>query len=314
MTRSVIARVGRSLGARLALALMPLALAACPDRKDPGASGAAADAADAVDASRPAPTAPVNALPIPSASVAAALGADKLPAYKGPTGSLEGTIWVKGDPAPSVDADFSKCPAGAKTFGKLFRDGPPNEAGLRPLADAFVGVTGYTGYYLPETREAKLATLEDCAFAQRTIDLTFGQRLDISNRTSALFAPALSGFSTPALMIAPPHGDAVRLYPPKPGYYTMSDRFEGVYLREDVYVVLHPLHTVTDRAGHYRIDGIPAKTKLTVFARLAVIGEASTEIEVLPSVVAKADLTLTFAPKDAGAPQKPKDAGYTPPR
>ena len=308
----------RSLGIRAALAGLAglsLTLTACPDRKDPGAASADAAGEASVDAARAAATAPVNALPIPSASVAAALGADKLPAYKGPTGSLEGTIFVKGDPAPDVSADFAKCPSGVKTYGKLFRDGPPNEAGLRPLVDAFVGVTGYSGYYLPETREAKLVTLEDCAFTQRTIDLTYGQRLDILNKTNVLFAPALSGFNAPALMVAPPNGEAVHLYPPKPGYYTMSDRFEGVYLKADVYVVLHPLHTVTDGAGHYRIDGIPAKTKLNVFARLAVIGEASTEIEVLPNVVAKADLTLTFAPKDAGAPSKPKDAGgYVPPK
>ncbi len=292
----------------VALAALSLMLAGCPDRKDPSATpvDAGSDAAPA----RPVPSGPVNALPIPSANVAAALGADRLPAYKGPTGSLEGTIWVKGEVAPDVVADFSKCPTGVKTYGKLFRDGPPNPDGLRPLTDAFVGVTGYSGYYLPETREAKLATLEDCAFTQRTIDLTYGQRLDIANKTPMMFAPALSGFVSPALMVAPPNGDAVHLYPPKPGYYTISDRFDGVYLKADVYVVLHPLHTVTDAAGHYRIDGIPAKTKLNVFARLAAIGEAAAEVEVLPSVVAKVDLTLTYAtPKDAGAPAKPKDAG-----
>jgi hypothetical protein len=292
---------------RTAIALLSLSVAGCPDRKDPNT--VAVDGGADLDAARPAPTAPVNMLPIPSASVAAALGADKDPPYSGPTGSLEGTIFVKGEPAPDVQADFSKCPSGVRTYGKLFRDGPPNETGLRPLADAIVGVIGYVGYYIPEKREAKLATLEDCAFTQRTIDLTFGQRLDIANKTNVMFAPALSGFNTPALMIAPPNGDPVHLYPPKPGYYTLSDRFDGAYLKADVYVFKHSLHTVTDGAGHYRIDGIPAKTKLNVFARLAAIGETGADIEVLPNIVAKADLTLTYAPKDAGAPAKPKDAG-----
>ena len=291
--------------------LAPLVLTACPDKKAPGED--ATDAAPATVDAAPAASAPVNALPIPSATVAAALGADKLPPYAGPTGSLEGTIYVKGEPAPDVQADFSKCATGVKTYGKLFRDGPPSEAGLRTLSDAFVGVTGYSGYYIPETRPAKLATLENCAFTQRTIDLTYGQRLEIANKTPLMFAPALSGFNTPALMIAPPGGDAVKLYPPKPGYYTISDRFEGVYLKADVYVVLHPLHDVSDGVGHYRIDGIPAKTKLNVFARLASIGESAAPIEVLPGVVAKMDLTLTYAgPKDAGAPSKPKDAGSPP--
>jgi hypothetical protein len=294
--------------------LAPLALTACPDKKDPGASTVDAAPAPVVDAA-PASSAPVNALPIPSAMVAAALGADKLPPYTGPTGSLEGTIYVKGEPAPDVQADFSKCATGVKTYGKLFREGPPSESGLRTLSDAFVGVTGYSGYYIPETRPAKLATLEDCAFTKRTIDLTYGQRLEIANKTPVMFAPALSGFNAPALMVAPPGGDPVKLYPPKPGYYTISDRFEGVYLKADVYVVLHPLHDVSDGVGHYRIDGIPAKTKLNVFTRLATVGETAAEIEVLPGVVAKRDLVLTYAtPKDAGAPARPRDAGYVVPR
>lgn len=292
---------------------LALVLAGCQDCKEPGAGARSPDASADV-AVEAAATGPVNATPYPSASVAALLGADRLPPYKGPTGSVEGTVYVKGEAAPDVKADFSKCPSGVKTYGKLFRDGPPNAAGLRPLADALVGVTGYEGYYIPETREARLATIDDCAYTQRTIDLTFGQRLDVANKTTVLYAPALSGFNTPALMLAPPNGDPVHLYPPKPGYYTLSDRFEGVNIKADVYVLLHPLHAVTDAAGHFRIDGLPAKTKLHVFARLVAVGEAATDIEVLPNVIAKADVTLTYAPKDAGAPQKPRDAGFVVPQ
>ena len=188
---------------------------------------------------------------------------------------------------------------------------------MRKSGTVSVGVTGYSGYYIPEKREAKDAVLEDCAFTHRTIDLTYGQRLDITNKTDALFAPALSGSYAPALMVAMPHGDAVRLYPPKPGYYTISDRFDGVYLKADVYVLLHPLHAVSDLDGHFRIDGIPAKTKLTVFARLATIGETAKDVEVLAGVVSKIDLTLSNSPRDAGAPDagKAKDAGgYVPPK
>ncbi len=292
----------------LAAVFAPLVLLGCPGEKKPDPS---ADAAPSVSA---APSGPVNATPMPSASIAAMLGADRLPAYSGPTGSIEGTVFVTGEPAPEVQEDFSKCPSGAKTYGKLFREGPPSPNGARPLADALVGVTGYTGFYVPERREAKLVTIADCAFERRTIDVTFGQRLDIANKTPMLFAPALSGALSPALMVAPPNGDPVHLYPHKPGYYKLTDRFDSTFLKADVYVLLHPLHAVTDTGGHFRIDGMPVGTKLSLFTRLAAIGETAKEVEVLSGVVHKVDLTLTYSPpRDAGAPEggrgKAKDAG-----
>jgi hypothetical protein len=289
--------LGRAGGVRAFAALGLIALAGCPEKKPPPAAQDAPDVADAQ-------VGPVNMTALPAASVAAALGADRLPPYNGPTGSVEGTIFVSGDPTPAVQADFSKCPEAEKTYGKLFRDGPPNAAGARPLADAIVGVTGYSGFYIPEKREAKLATLENCAFTQRTIDLTFGQRLDVANKTSILFAPALSGASTPALMVAPPNAEPVHLYPPHAGYFRLSDRLGENPIHADVYVLLHPLHAVTDLNGHYRIDGVPVGAKLTVFARLAKIGETAKEgVEVLSGVVHSVDLTLKYAtPKDAGAP------------
>ena len=75
-------------------------------------------------------------------------------------------------------------------------------------------------------------------------------------------------------------------------------------------VLLHPLHAVTDTNGHYRIDGVPVGTKLTVFTRLAAIGEtAKNEVEVLAGVVQTVDLTLKYtATRDAGAPPQRKDA------
>ena len=73
--------------------------------------------------------------------------------------------------------------------------------------------------------------------------MTFGQRLEIANGTTILFAPALEEQDSPALHVAPPRSDAVKLYPRKPGHYTLVDRLNGHFLRADVYVFLHPLHT-----------------------------------------------------------------------
>ena len=123
-------------------------------------------------------------------------------------------------------------------------------------------------------------------------------RLEISNKTDLLFAPQLEGVFSPALMIAPPKGDAVRLYPQKPGYFPLIDKLGNDFLRGDVYVLLHPLHTVSGPDGHYRIDGLPVG-KVTVFTRLKVIGETAKPLEVLAGVVSRVDLTLSFG-RDAG--------------
>ena len=61
----------------------------------------------------------------------------------------------------------------------------------------------------------------------------------------------------PVLMMATSHGDPVRIYPPRPGYFTLIDNEKHSWAQADVYALLHPLHAVSDRAGHYRIDGIP---------------------------------------------------------
>jgi hypothetical protein len=296
------------------------ALLGCPDKTPPPAGDASPAPSQSLSA---ATSGPVNATPLPSASVAAALGADRMPPYEGPTASVEGTIYVTGPAAPDVPADFSKCPEAQKTYGKLFREGAPQgDAGARPLVDALVGVTGYSGFYIPEKREAKLATIENCAFTQRTIDMTFGQRLDVLNKMpTTVYAPSLVGVTTPALMVAPPNGaDPVHLYPPHPGWFLMKDRLDGVApVTADVYVLLHPLHAVTDKDGHYRIDGLPVGKRLTVFARLAAIGETAGTIEPLAGVVHKLDLTLQYGAKDAGAPEggaadagtlkRPRDGG-----
>src|SRR5260370_38460599 len=149
-------------------------------RDTPGAAGET-DASAALTASAKAATAQSGS-PIPSASVEAVVNPSKLPAYSGPTGSVEGTVFVRGPPAQEIpQLDFRNCPAAIDTYAKLFRAGPAREDGLRPVADAVVAATGYSGY-IPERREAERVTISvDCAYPSRTIALTFGQRLEIAN-------------------------------------------------------------------------------------------------------------------------------------
>jgi hypothetical protein len=278
-----------------------------------GSSSAAVDAAPSasVDAAASGPA----AFPVPKASVDLVLDPEGLPPYDGPTGSVEGTVSVQGPAAPNVAVNTSQCPAALDTYGKLFREGKPDVPnGPRALADAVVVVIGYTGFYLPDRNDAvKVTITSGCAYPARTIAITYGQRLDISNKSKLLFAPAIDESMVTAVMVTPPqeNGDPVRLYPDKAGYFALTDRMEP-FVHEDLYVFRHPLHAVTDLAGHYRIDGLPVgKLKVGVH-HPTVDADAEAPVDVVAGVVQKVDLTLTYKPKakarvgDAGAPISPR--------
>jgi hypothetical protein len=242
----------------------------------------------------PPPPTPINATELPLEKVEGFVNPKKAPVYTGPTGSLQGTITITGDPPPDVPGqDFSKCPAARDVYGKLFRVGAKLDNGSRVLADALVAVTGYAGF-VPERQLAKRVSFENCTFNTRTIDLTMGQKLEVTNASSKLIAPALAQAPLPALMLATQNTAPVNVVPQKPGYYTVVDRMELTYLRADLYAMLTPLHTVTSIDGHYRIDGIPVG-QVTVNARLPMIRkETSRPIEVHANTVETVDLTLAF--------------------
>jgi hypothetical protein len=272
---------------------------------EPGLIAPASDAGTSRGASGvERPTSAPNALIIPSASVDAVVNPGKLPLYQGPTGSLEGTVFLQGPEAPLVpQLDTHTCPAAIDTYGKLFRTGPPNADHLRPLADALVAVTGYVGYFIPDRSAAEQVTIgANCGYSTRAIAMTFGQRLEIANESTIPFAPTLQGAFQPAVMIVPPggHGAPVKIYPPKTGYFALGDTMQP-FVHEDVFVLRQPFHAVTDLNGHYRIDGVPIGT-LKVSALLAPIGASvDRDITIRANVVETADLVLTYTPSDAGA-------------
>lgn len=265
---------------------------------DGGAPEAAPSAAARASA------APPNALPVPSGSVDAVVNPANLPAYDGPTGSVEGTVFVNGPEPPDVPGvDAKSCPAALDTYGKLFRVGPPRADGLRPVADAVVVVTGYSNSFIPAKGDAERVVIgANCGYSARTVAMTFGQRLEIANDSKLAFAPVLSGAPRAAIMIAPPlqNGDPVRLYPPRPGHFMLGDQIQP-FVREVVLVLRQPLHAVTDRGGHYRIDGVPTG-KLKVGADLeAIAGQEQKDVDVRPNVVEQVNFVLTYAPASSSS-------------
>jgi hypothetical protein len=242
---------------------------------------------------------------------------EKLPPYAGPTGSIEGTISVTGDPALPLERDFGRCPDGEKIYGRAFREGPKvGDKGARALADAVVVVTGYHGFFIPEKHEAKELRIEGCGYTTRTATMTFGQRIEVKNLSRDFWTPVLEPGTNMVLMMAPPNGgDPAKIYPKKPGHYLLLDR-DRKYAVVDVYTFLHPLHASTDTAGHFRIDGLPVgKLKLSTMHPQIADSTAEQEITVEAGVVQKVDLTLKNVNRDAGAPVDAgaPDAPYRPP-
>lgn len=263
-----------------------------PEVAAPDASAAQAAMADA---------GPVNVTVVPTAEVERLVNPDKLPAYTGPTGSVEGTIYVVGDRAPETPDDFHKCPDAARTFGHAFREGEPaTPSGPRWLADAVVAVTGYSDAFVPERTEAEELTIEGCAFARRTVTMTFGQRLEVKNLAKEYWTPKLEP-STGIVNMAIPGGDPVKIYPKKPGRYHLVD-LDRRYASADVFTFLHPLHTSSGALGAYRIDGVPVG-KVTVNTSHPRIpgADASQEIEVKAGVVHRVDLTIEHKRVEAPA-------------
>jgi hypothetical protein len=214
--------------------------------------------------------------------------------YAGPTGSVRGRVSITGDQAPSLDELVARIPpkcAGARVaYAKLFREGM-----MRSLADALVAVTEYRGY-VPETNPVVQVEARDCAWSTRTVALTFGQRLEVVNRSSDTYVPELQGARMPAQLVAVPHGDPVPLYPGQPGRYVLTDTVKD-FMFAEVLVLKYPTHTVTGLDGAYEIRGVPVG-KVSVSAFLPTIMQSiSKQTVVEPNKASVVDLEIAYDAK-----------------
>lgn len=251
----------------------------------------------------------LNVATVPDKDVIAMVNPDHLPAYKGPTGSIEGTVKITGPAAPPsgiTEATFAICPDSKNEYGKMFRAGEVTDPGnAHWLADAIVVVTGYQGFWVPEKKEATVVTIDGCGTTHRTITMTFGQRLEVKNLTNDFWTPLLEPGSGSTMMMAPPHNvDPVKLYPKKAGRHALFDH-DRKYFINDVMVMRHPLHAVTDMdTGHYRIDGVPVG-KVHVNASHPQIKRAGATMDTVVRANETETVNLVFTYK----PEEVSDAG-----
>lgn len=222
-----------------------------------------------------------------------------------PSGTIKGKVRIEGTAPPDTGEKIpSKCGEAAATYGKLFRVGLD-----KALADVLVAATGYQGF-VPEREPAAKITIHGCALQKRTMAVTFGQNVSVSNLdTLDPYMPYLDGAPTKATLVAVPNGDPVKLYPLSPGHYLLRDQLND-FVRAEVFVVAYATHDVTGLDGQYVIKDVPVG-KVKVSAFLPALGSPVEKLlEVTPG-----DNTLDFTftyPQKGEAERAPGGKGEAP--
>lgn len=170
-------------------------------------------------------------------------------------GSVRGVVRIVGDESPAMPKanliPVGHCFSAHKMHSKVFRKGPDGA-----VADVLVAVTEYASD-VPLPKTPVEVTMADCALSQRTVVLTMGQQIHAKNTGIVAAIPQLQGAPQAALVVAVPGGDPVVLTPVHPGRYILAD-VSHEYATADVFVLNYPTATVTDEAGKFEIQGIPA--------------------------------------------------------
>jgi hypothetical protein len=282
---------------------------ACSSSGDASATQGAAASASVKEAARPLPevTGPVPVgIPVPVDKVTEAVNPQHAAPYAGKVGTVHGRVTYSGDPSPDGDnrVPLMKCPEAAATYGKLFRIGQD-----KGLADALVAVTGYDGY-VPAPATSTPITAHGCALSQRTIAITFGQRIELSNNDPLdAYMPYVDGAAMRAVMVALPHGSPVKLYTYQPGHYLIRDQLPKPYLVADLFVLKYATHDVTGLDGRFKIEHVPVgKAKVDAF--LPALGKSvGKEIEVKEGDN-EIDLELSFDSANDKLPPRPRDPAH----
>ena len=268
-----------------------------------GQAAAPGSAAPPASAAAPAPKGPIpNGIGRPDADIAKVVNPKGEAPYEGPKATVRGTVRIKGDAPPATSFTFpaGKCGEAAATYGKTFRVGLEGAA-----ADVLVAVTGYKGF-VPAREEAAKITIHGCAFARRTVAMTFGQRLEVANIDQIeSYMPYLDGAPKKAVLVAVPGGAPVKLYAYEPGHYMIRDELPNPFLTADVFVLAYATHAITGLDGQYEIPGVPAGGEVRVSAFLPSIDKVVEQRITLKEGDNNVDLTLEFdAKKDDPAAKK----------
>ncbi len=250
----------------------------------------------------PSATVEVVAPPVTSAQISASNNPSGLPVYTGPFGVIEGKLTYKGAPPGAEPQELpipGRCKVAADTYAHHFR--VASDGGL---GDAIVAVTGFEKYVEPEG-EAVSTKIQGCAYSTRTLVLTFGQRLEISNLDDESYVPHLYGAQNPVQMVAVPHGPPVKIYPRAIGRFKLADDMRRPWMEAEVLVFKFATHAITSPAGTYRVARVPPG-QVTVGAwhpklSKSFAPQATRDVTVVAGKTTTVDLEIVLAPSPSAS-------------
>lgn len=253
-----------------------------------------------IPAAKPQQDPPSEKFPLNDQQLQDILNPSKATEYTGPTGVVEGTITVKGDP-PAIrtfETLPKECEPAKAIHGPAYRAGPKGE-----LADVLIGVRTWTGYVRP-SKDDKVVTIKNCSIEPTVIDLSLGQRLMIANADTMPYTPqtaakmyikrlAMKGMSpVPIILTSPAAYGLTWLAGALPGADVPT---------ATVFVIPNALHTVTGLDGKYRITGIPVG-KAHISASHLGMTEVGKDVTIEAGKELKVDLVLTYKNPAGAAP------------
>lgn len=148
-------------------------------------------------------------------------------------------------------------------------------------------------------------TITDCRLSPRLVVATRGDRLRLTNRTDYPFLPNFGMGVMQALL----HEASREVELGEGGVRTLECGFAAPCGRAEIVTLYHPLHAVSDEAGRFRIEGIPAGEELRVSAWHPLLEEASQTLTLRGGETRRVELVVTPAPVPEAPPEAPPRDG-----
>ncbi len=164
------------------------------------------------------------------------------------------------------------------------------------LSGALVAIADFARE-IPHEPVTHRLDIVDCRLTPRLVAATRGDTLVLHNSTDYPYMPDLGTGMLRGVL----HDQERELELGQGGVRTLTCGFAASCGRAEVVTLYHPLHAVTDQAGHYRIEGVPAGEELRVNAWHPLYQETNETI----TLRAGETRTLDFVLTPAGLPVQP---------
>lgn len=220
----------------------------------------------------------------------------------GPTGTIRGfVVLASGVALPRLDPPEHAFPDGCPPY-RADRDAyPVAMVGDRRLTGMLVTVTDYESR-VPASPQVRTLTIEDCRLTPRLLSGSRGDTLELTNASARPFWPSVEGDALTQALLPEQTRNLVL---DRGGFRKVRCGFDEPCGLAWVVTVYHPLHTVTDAEGGFRIDRVPAGEEVTVTAYHPLLGRpAEATVTVGEGQTERIELVVTPAP----APASGKDS------